>query len=251
MSKCLWNHQVNLLPVHRDSNERRGLVLEFLLSTGGKVVRFLGLKAFLKVLMLGASSPVSLSFHWVLPGLEVMTAAGLQRPCAEKPLHVLCPWRVTCEKWPVPCLSFSHPTSCSSAAEIMSVLLFHVMKYKEEDPENPNNDRFILCKVSMGAQGLLRCSLKLTFKATMWQQGLKWALFIFLVFLSLPYVIVHLDCYNEIPKTGWLIDNRNLSFIVLGAGSQRSSHHHGHILVRGPVPGHRLLIVSSHEGLFL
>ncbi|KAF6091670.1 transketolase like 1 [Phyllostomus discolor] len=42
--------------------------------------------------------------------------------------------------------SSGHPTSCSSAAEIMSVLLFHVMRYKEEDPENPNNDRFILCK---------------------------------------------------------------------------------------------------------
>ncbi|KAM5290465.1 transketolase-like protein 1 isoform 1-T1 [Glossophaga mutica] len=42
--------------------------------------------------------------------------------------------------------SSGHPTSCSSAAEIMSVLLFHVMRYKEEDPENPNNDRFILSK---------------------------------------------------------------------------------------------------------
>ncbi|XP_036127211.1 transketolase-like protein 1 isoform X2 [Molossus molossus] len=28
----------------------------------------------------------------------------------------------------------------------MSVLFFHIMKYKQEDPENPNNDRFILCK---------------------------------------------------------------------------------------------------------
>ncbi|CAK6444493.1 unnamed protein product [Pipistrellus nathusii] len=42
--------------------------------------------------------------------------------------------------------STGHPTSCSSAAEIMSVLFFHIMRYKQDDPENPNNDRFILCK---------------------------------------------------------------------------------------------------------
>ncbi|KAM8752501.1 transketolase-like protein 1 [Rhynchonycteris naso] len=28
----------------------------------------------------------------------------------------------------------------------MSVLFFHIMRYKQEDPENINNDRFILCK---------------------------------------------------------------------------------------------------------
>ncbi|XP_042523446.1 transketolase-like protein 1 [Dipodomys spectabilis] len=42
--------------------------------------------------------------------------------------------------------SSGHPTSCSSAAEIMSVLFFHTMRYKQTDPENPNNDRFILSK---------------------------------------------------------------------------------------------------------
>uniref|UniRef100_A0A8C3W5Q0 transketolase n=1 Tax=Catagonus wagneri TaxID=51154 RepID=A0A8C3W5Q0_9CETA len=42
--------------------------------------------------------------------------------------------------------SSGHPTSCSSAAEIMSVLCFHIMKYKAADPENPDNDRFILSK---------------------------------------------------------------------------------------------------------
>ncbi|XP_077625742.1 transketolase-like protein 1 [Crocuta crocuta] len=36
--------------------------------------------------------------------------------------------------------------SSSSAAEIMSVLFFHTMRYKQEDPENPDNDRFILPK---------------------------------------------------------------------------------------------------------
>uniref|UniRef100_A0A8B9LID7 transketolase n=1 Tax=Astyanax mexicanus TaxID=7994 RepID=A0A8B9LID7_ASTMX len=44
-------------------------------------------------------------------------------------------------------LGFSvHPTSCCSAAEIMSVLFFHTMKYRPDDPRNPNNDRFIISK---------------------------------------------------------------------------------------------------------
>ncbi len=40
-----------------------------------------------------------------------------------------------------------HPTSCCSAAELMSVLFFHTMRYKAKDPRNPSNDRFILSKV--------------------------------------------------------------------------------------------------------
>ncbi|XP_072277049.1 transketolase [Pyxicephalus adspersus] len=39
-----------------------------------------------------------------------------------------------------------HPTSCCSAAEVMAVLFFHTMKYKPQDPKNPNNDRFIMSK---------------------------------------------------------------------------------------------------------
>ncbi|XP_016138636.1 transketolase-like [Sinocyclocheilus grahami] len=39
-----------------------------------------------------------------------------------------------------------HPTSCCSAAELMSVLFFHTMRYKADDPRNPSNDRFILSK---------------------------------------------------------------------------------------------------------
>uniref|UniRef100_G1MJG1 transketolase n=1 Tax=Ailuropoda melanoleuca TaxID=9646 RepID=G1MJG1_AILME len=42
--------------------------------------------------------------------------------------------------------SSGHPTSCSSAAEIMAVLFFHTMRYKQEDPENADNDCFILSK---------------------------------------------------------------------------------------------------------
>ncbi|KAB5567639.1 hypothetical protein PHYPO_G00235160 [Pangasianodon hypophthalmus] len=39
-----------------------------------------------------------------------------------------------------------HPTSCCSAAEIMSVLFFHTMKYRPDDPRNPSYDRFVLSK---------------------------------------------------------------------------------------------------------
>ncbi|XP_057323684.1 transketolase-like protein 2 isoform X1 [Microplitis mediator] len=39
-----------------------------------------------------------------------------------------------------------HPTSCSSMAEVMSVLFFHTMRYKVSAPRDPNSDRFILSK---------------------------------------------------------------------------------------------------------
>ncbi|KAK3738800.1 hypothetical protein RRG08_035680 [Elysia crispata] len=39
-----------------------------------------------------------------------------------------------------------HPTSCCSAAEVMSVLFFHTMRYTTKEPKNPNNDRFVLSK---------------------------------------------------------------------------------------------------------
>ncbi len=39
-----------------------------------------------------------------------------------------------------------HPTSCLSAAEIMSVLFFDIMKYDPKRPNAPNNDEFILSK---------------------------------------------------------------------------------------------------------
>lgn len=43
-------------------------------------------------------------------------------------------------------LCSSHPTSCSSMAEIISVLFFHTMRYKVSEPRDPNNDRFVLSK---------------------------------------------------------------------------------------------------------
>lgn len=39
-----------------------------------------------------------------------------------------------------------HPTSCCSAAEVMSVLFFRVMRYNVSEPRSPSNDRFILSK---------------------------------------------------------------------------------------------------------
>ncbi|CAF1081625.1 unnamed protein product [Adineta ricciae] len=39
-----------------------------------------------------------------------------------------------------------HPTSCSSMAEIVSVLFFDVMHYDPKDPRNPAADRFVLSK---------------------------------------------------------------------------------------------------------
>jgi len=39
-----------------------------------------------------------------------------------------------------------HPTSCMSAAEIMSCLFFGHMKYNIKDPQDPGNDEFVLSK---------------------------------------------------------------------------------------------------------
>ena len=39
-----------------------------------------------------------------------------------------------------------HPTTCASAAEIMAVLFFSVMRYDPRDPKNPANDAFVLSK---------------------------------------------------------------------------------------------------------
>uniref|UniRef100_A0A8W4FCX1 Transketolase like 2 n=1 Tax=Sus scrofa TaxID=9823 RepID=A0A8W4FCX1_PIG len=39
-----------------------------------------------------------------------------------------------------------HCIRCCSAAEIMSVLYFHTMKYRQMEPRHPDNDRFILSK---------------------------------------------------------------------------------------------------------
>src|SRR4026208_43113 len=39
-----------------------------------------------------------------------------------------------------------HPTSCLSAAEIVSALFFSEMHFDPKNPQNPDNDRFVLSK---------------------------------------------------------------------------------------------------------
>jgi transketolase len=39
-----------------------------------------------------------------------------------------------------------HPTSCLSAAEIVATLFFGEMRFHPKDPQNPDNDRFVLSK---------------------------------------------------------------------------------------------------------
>ena len=39
-----------------------------------------------------------------------------------------------------------HPTSCASAAEIMSVLFYSVMRYDPRDPHRRESDVFVLSK---------------------------------------------------------------------------------------------------------
>lgn len=39
-----------------------------------------------------------------------------------------------------------HPTSCTSMAELTSVLFFHTMRYKVSAPKDPSSDRFVLSK---------------------------------------------------------------------------------------------------------
>src|SRR5215475_8657689 len=39
-----------------------------------------------------------------------------------------------------------HPTSCLSAADLMSVIFFHEMRFDPKDPHNVANDRFVLSK---------------------------------------------------------------------------------------------------------
>lgn len=39
-----------------------------------------------------------------------------------------------------------HPTSCLSAADLVSAVFFHAMRFDPADPANPGNDRFVLSK---------------------------------------------------------------------------------------------------------
>ena len=39
-----------------------------------------------------------------------------------------------------------HPSSCLSAADLVSVIFFREMQFDPKDPQNPANDRFVLSK---------------------------------------------------------------------------------------------------------
>src|ERR671937_1499809 len=39
-----------------------------------------------------------------------------------------------------------HPTSCMSAADLVAALFFGEMRFDPKDPQNPDNDRFVLSK---------------------------------------------------------------------------------------------------------
>src|SRR3954466_11089358 len=39
-----------------------------------------------------------------------------------------------------------HPSSCLSAADLMSVIFFNLMRFDPKAPHNPGNDRFVLSK---------------------------------------------------------------------------------------------------------
>ena len=49
------------------------------------------------------------------------------------------------------------------------------------------------------------------------------------------FVLVCSGCYNKIPQTGWLINNRHLFLTALKAGSLRSGCQSGQVMVLFPV----------------
>ena len=100
-----------LLQVCRCSTDRRRLIYEALLSSGRGVVRLLGIKAFLKAVILvgGGTEWLSIPFPW-------LDSSGAGRNdccfwfeetmCWKASLCTVCvPGEsLACEKWPVPCL---------------------------------------------------------------------------------------------------------------------------------------------------
>nr|XP_028591851.1 transketolase-like protein 2 [Podarcis muralis] len=71
------------------------------------------------------------------PKLEEKTLQTLRDAANRLRIHSI---RATCAS------NSGHPTSCCSAAEIMSALFFHTMRYKPDQPGHRSNDRFVLSK---------------------------------------------------------------------------------------------------------
>lgn len=65
-------------------------------------------------------------------------------------------------------------------------------------------------------------------------------------FPTLP-VLVLWGCYHEIPKTGWLINNRNVFLAVLEAGGLRSGCQHGWVRALFQVTSYSLYLPHVME----
>ena len=72
-----------------------------------------------------------------MPQIDIRVLAGLKDKATLLRIHSI---RATTEA------GSGHPTSCASAAEIMSALFFSVMRYDPQDPAHLDNDVFVLSK---------------------------------------------------------------------------------------------------------
>ena len=76
------------------------------------------------------------------------------------------------------------------------------------------------------------------------------SIFHFIIFLTLQKLdfLVFLGCYNKMPQTEWLINNRNLLLAVLETGSFKVKAPARSCFGEGPLPGCRLPVIASHGG---
>ena len=58
------------------------------------------------------------------------------------------------------------------------------------------------------------------------------------------YVLVHSTCYNRIPQTGWIINNRNLFLTVLEVGKSKTRCQYISVSGESPLPGSQLAVFS-------
>lgn len=57
-------------------------------------------------------------------------------------------------------------------------------------------------------------------------------------------VLVHLGCYNRIPQSGWLINNRDVSLTILKAGNSKIKMQADLVSGQGPLPRAQTVIFS-------
>lgn len=171
-------------------------------------MRLLGLTASLKVMNLGGSGPESLFLDWILPCLGEMTAASsLRSLCTKRSPPAPCPWWVT-YLWEMTCAVsvFKPPHIMQQCCRdhVRAVLPHHEIQTGGSRECRQWSFHSLQGKPAQEPRACSdACFLKIILKATVWQQGLKWALFIFLVLRSLPHVLVRLVCYNKI-TTDWV-----------------------------------------------